>query len=117
MAEYSSGAGTLLVARWSVEERIVVEMRAQSRRRHGSVGIGGAAQDQPAATYIFKKRSPLCTSLNRARTRLIMPSIASSSYRMPCLALRPQESDRANFRAPLQGFGGIIVFHSNDDRR
>ena len=64
MAEYSSGAGTLLVARWSVEERIVVERRAQSRRRHGSVGIGGGSQ----------------------------------------------ESYRANLRAPLQGFGGIIAF-------
>ena len=105
MAEYSSGAGTLLVARWSAKERIVVEMRAQSRRRHGSVGIGGAAQDQPAATHIFKKRSPLCTSLNRARTRLIMPSIASSSYRRP--------SHCAVLAIPLQGsslasFGGII---------
>jgi hypothetical protein len=85
MAEYSSGAGTLLVARWSVEERIVVEMRAQSRRRHGSVAIGGAAQDQPAATHIFKKRSPLCTSLNRAHPfDHAIDSIFQLPHALPC---------------------------------
>jgi hypothetical protein len=86
MAEYSSGGGALLVARWSVEERIVVEMRAQSRRRHGSVEIGGAAQDQPAATHIFKKRSPLCTSLNRARTRYAIDNIFQLPHALPCAA-------------------------------
>ena len=57
MAEYSSGAGALLVARWSVDERIVVEMGAQSGRNIGAglVGIGGAAQDQPAATHVFQE--------------------------------------------------------------